>query len=77
MSCPRLPLLSSSKLKPVASFKESIRLIVGLLLFLLPSNFPSVTAFSAESLPSPDVPNVRQPPFRHFGLWGHFRLSLI
>ena len=42
-------LVSSCKLKPLASFRESIHLIFGLPLFLLPSTFPSMIVFLKKS----------------------------
>ena len=36
-------------LQPVASFRETVHLISGLPLFLLPSTFPSIIVFSRES----------------------------
>lgn len=46
---PHCPVLSTCRLRPVASFKQSIHLIFGLSLFLLSYVFPSTTVFSKES----------------------------
>lgn len=45
--------------RPVASFTESVRLIFGLPLFLLPSVFPAYSLFR-RPLPSCDVPEIGQ-----------------
>ena len=45
---PLVLLLISCKLKPMVSFRESIDLVFGLPLFLLPSTIPSIIVFSRE-----------------------------
>lgn len=57
---------SSCRLMPVASIMESILLIVGLPLLLLPSVFPNIIVFSKE--PSLDVPEIGQLQFCHMSL---------
>lgn len=49
--CPGLnsPALNSCTLKPLMSFRESIHLVFRFPLFLLPSSFPSIVAFSRKS----------------------------